>query len=32
MDTYEPNGYGLFNMTGNIWEWTADWFAPHPSR
>jgi formylglycine-generating enzyme len=26
--TYEPNGYGLFNMTGNIWEWTADWFAP----
>ncbi len=28
VDTYEPNGYGLHNMTGNVWEWTADWFAP----
>ena len=24
---YEPNGYGLYNMTGNIWEWTADRFT-----
>jgi formylglycine-generating enzyme required for sulfatase activity len=23
---YEPNGYGLFNMVGNAWEWCADWF------
>jgi sulfatase modifying factor 1 len=24
VNAYEPNGYGLFNMTGNVWEWTAD--------
>lgn len=23
---YEPNGYGLYNMVGNAWEWCADWF------
>jgi formylglycine-generating enzyme required for sulfatase activity len=22
--SYAPNGYGLFNMSGNCWEWTAD--------
>lgn len=28
VDTYEPNGYGLYNMSGNVWEWCADWFTP----
>ncbi|MFE3194170.1 formylglycine-generating enzyme family protein [Nocardia sp. NPDC059240] len=26
--TYPPNGYHLSDMTGNVWEWTTDLFAP----
>ncbi|HPD94141.1 MAG: formylglycine-generating enzyme family protein [Rhodobacter sp.] len=29
-DHYAPNGYGLHNMTGNVWEWVEDDFGPLP--
>lgn len=30
--TFSPNGYGLWQTVGNVWEWCEDWFDPNTYR